>query len=314
MASLLALAIPWIISRAKALVTMSYIYCFAGIAFLATVLIIGQLSYGAKLSIEIAGFSFQPSEFVKILYVFFIASLLNKGTRFKYVAVSAAFAGLHVIILVLSKDLGSALIFFIVYIVMIYVATCRFFYFGAGILAGSGAAYMAYKLFYHVQVRVQAFTDPWSVIDTGGYQVAQSLFAIGTGGLLGLGLYKGAPRTIPVVEQDFIFAAISEEFGAFFALTLLILYINCFLCFIKISMRQTGMFYKLVGLGLAVTYAVQTILTVGGAIKFIPSTGVTLPLVSYGGSSILCTVIVFGIIQGLAVHSNLLEAEHGKNE
>lgn len=312
MASVLALAIPWIISRAKALVTMSYIYCFTGIAFLATVLIIGQLSYGAKLSIEIAGFSFQPSEFVKILYVFFIASLLNKSTRFKYVAVSAAFAGLHVIILVLSKDLGSALIFFIVYIVMIYVATCRFFYFGAGIIAGSGAAYMAYKLFYHVQVRVQAFTDPWSVIDTGGYQVAQSLFAIGTGGLLGLGLYKGAPRTIPVVEQDFIFAAISEEFGAFFALTLLILYINCFLCFIKISMKQTEMFYKLVGLGLAVTYAVQTILTVGGAIKFIPSTGVTLPLISYGGSSILCTVIVFGIIQGLAVHSNIQEAENGK--
>ena len=173
---------------------------------------------------------------------------------------------------------------------------------------------MAYKLFYHVQVRVQAFVDPWSVIDTGGYQVAQSLFAIGTGGLLGLGLYKGVPRTIPVVEQDFIFAAISEEFGAFFALTLLILYINCFLCFIKISMKQTEMFYKLVGLGLAVTYAVQTILTVGGAIKFIPSTGVTLPLISYGGSSILCTVIVFGIIQGLAVHSNIQEAENGKKE
>ncbi len=313
-ASVLALVIPWIVSRAKSLVTMSYIYCFAGIAFLATVLIIGQLSYGAKLSIEIAGFSFQPSEFVKILYVFFIASLLNKSTRFKYVAVSAAFAGLHVIILVLSKDLGSALIFFIVYIVMIYVATCRFFYFGAGILAGGGASYIAYKLFSHVRVRVQAFVDPWSVINTGGYQVAQSLFAIGTGGLLGLGLYKGAPRTIPVVEQDFIFSAISEEFGAFFALTLLILYINCFICFIKISMKQTEMFYKLVGLGLAVTYAVQTILTVGGAIKFIPSTGVTLPLISYGGSSILCTIIVFAIIQGLAVHINIQEAEDGKEE
>ena len=314
LASVLALIIPWIVSRAKSLVSMSYIYCFSGIAFLATVLIIGQLTYGAKLSIEIAGFSFQPSEFVKILFVFFIASLFNKSTSFRYVLISAAFAGLHVIILVLSRDLGSALIFFIVYIVMIYVASGRFFYLGAGILAGSTASYIAYKLFYHVQDRVQAFLDPWSMIDTGGYQVTQSLFAIGTGGLLGLGLYKGAPRTIPVVEQDFIFSAISEEFGAIFAITVLILYINCFICFIKISIRQTEMFYKLVGLGLAVTYAVQTILTVGGAIKFIPSTGVTLPLISYGGSSVLCTIISFAIIQGLAVHINVLEAENEKDE
>lgn len=306
-ASILVLLIPSIINRMKALKHMRYIYCFAGIAFLAAVLIIGQLSYGAKLSIEIAGFSFQPSEFVKILYVFFLASLFQKSRRFKYVVISAIFAGMHVIILVLSHDLGNALIFFIVYIMMLYVATCRFFYVIAGTIAGSGAACIAYRFFSHVRVRVQAYLDPWSFIDTGGYQVAQSLFAIGTGGLLGLGLYKGAPKTIPVVEEDFIFSAISEELGMIFAISIVILYINCFICFIKISMKQTELFYKLVGLGLAVTYAVQTILTVGGAIKFIPSTGVTLPLISYGGSSVLCTMISFAIIQGLEVRRKVLE-------
>jgi cell division protein FtsW (lipid II flippase) len=214
---------------------------------------------------------------------------------------------MHVIILVLSHDLGNALIFFIVYIMMLYVATCRFFYVIAGTIAGSGAACIAYRFFSHVRVRVQAYLDPWSFIDTGGYQVTQSLFAIGTGGLLGLGLYKGAPKTIPVVEEDFIFSAISEELGMIFAISLVILYINCFICFIKISMKQTELFYKLIGLGLAVTYAVQTILTVGGAIKFIPSTGVTLPLISYGGSSVLCTMISFAIIQGLEVRRNVLE-------
>lgn len=313
-ASIAALIIPTIICKMKTLVNISYIYCFAGIAFLAAVLIIGQLSYGAKLSIEILGFSFQPSEFVKILYVFFIGSVLNKGQSFKYVLVSGLFAGLHVIILVLSKDLGSALIFFIVYIMMIYVATGKFIYFAGGLIAGSGAAVIAYKLFSHVQTRVLAFIDPWKFIDSGGYQVTQSLFAIGTGGVLGLGLFRGMPRTIPVVEQDFIFSAISEELGGLFAISLILLYLCCFISFIRISMKQNIMFYKLVGLGLSITFVVQTILTIGGAIKFIPSTGVTLPLISYGGSSVLCTIIIFSIIQGLSIRTNNINADNSHKD
>ena len=303
MASVLSLIIPSVIRKYKNLANLTYIYCFAGIAFLAVVLVIGQITGGAKLSVSIAGFSFQPSEFVKILYVFFIAAFLNKSTKFSHILVSAVFAGLHVIILVLSTDLGSALIFFIVYVIMIYVATGKSRYLLAGITGGSLAAVIGYKLFRHIRVRVQAFIDPWSVIETGGYQVAQSLFAIGTGGFLGLGLYKGLPTSVPLVEQDFMFAAISEELGGFFAICLVFLCMSCFVYFIKSAMKQKVMFYRLIGLGLSVTYAIQTILTIGGAIKFIPSTGVTLPLVSYGGSSVLCTMVMFAVLQGLFILS-----------
>ena len=302
-ASVAALILPDLICRLRALATITYVYCFAGLGFLATVLVIGQISNGAKLAIEIAGFSFQPSEFVKILYVFFLASLLGKSTRFKYIIISALFAGFHVIILVLSRDLGSALIFFVVYVIMIFVASCNVLYLLAGVGGGSLAAIIAYKLFAHVRVRVQAYLDPWSVIDNEGYQVTQSLFAIGTGGLFGLGLYKGAPKNIPIVDQDFIFSAIAEEMGQFFALLLIVLYISCFIAFMKIAMEQEEMFYKLVSLGIGVSVMIQTLLTIGGAIKFIPSTGVTLPLVSYGGSSILCTVLMFAVMQGIEVRT-----------
>lgn len=299
-ASVIALIIPVIVKKYKRMPNLTYIYCFAGIAFLAVVLVIGQITGGAKLSITLAGFAFQPSEFVKILYVLFIAALLNKSTKFIHVAVSAVFAGAHVLILVFSTDLGSALIFFVVYVMMVYAATCKLRYLLLGGTSGILAAIIGYKLFGHIRIRVAAFKNPWAFIETGGYQVAQSLFAIGTGGFLGMGLYKGMPKSVPLVEQDFMFSAISEELGGFFGICLIVLFISCFICFIKLSMKQEVLFYKLTGLGLAVTYAVQTILTVGGAIKFIPSTGVTLPLISYGGSSVLCTMIMFAIFQGLS--------------
>ena len=121
---------------------------------------------------------------------------------------------------------------------------------------------------------------------------------------MGLGLYRGLPKSVPLVDQDFIFSAICEELGGFFGICLVLLCISCFMYFIKSALKQKDMFYKLLGLGFSITYAVQTILTIGGAIKFIPSTGVTLPLVSYGGSSVLCTMIIFAVLQGLFVVSS----------
>lgn len=298
-ATILALLVPKLIARIKLLRELTWVYCVTGLALLSVVLLIGRVSYGAKLSIELLGFSFQASELVKLLYVFFLAALLHKNSGWKGFLLSAVFAGMHVIILVLSKDLGSALILFIVYLAMIYVATGRAVLLFGGLLAGSAASALAYRLFDHVKVRVLAYTDPWSVIDNEGYQITQSLFAIGTGGWLGLGLCKGKPGKVPVVDQDFVFSAISEEFGGFFALCLILLCLCIFITFIKIASEQTDGFYKLIALGLAVTYGFQTILTIGGAIKFIPSTGVTLPLVSYGGSSMIGTMLLFGIFQGI---------------
>ena len=280
---------------------LKWVYALVGITALSTVLILGTVTKGAKLSFSIKGISFQPSEFVKIIFVFFVASALYKASGFLEVALTAVVAGIHVIVLVLSKDLGSALIFFVVYVMMVFVATKKWIYLLLGIMGGSAAAVVAYKLFTHVQVRVLAWQDPWSVIDNEGFQITQSLFAIGSGGWFGLGLYQGTPQSIPFVEADFIFSAVTEELGLIFAMCLILVCISCFIMCMNISVRLNDKFYQLVAFGLGVTYIFQIFLTIGGGTKFIPLTGVTLPFISYGGSSVLTTLIMFSIIEGLYI-------------
>lgn len=304
----LCLVVPFIMDRFHYLNRFGWFYAVLGIVMLLLVFVIGQEKYGAKNWISIGGFMLQPSEFVKIVFIFFAASLLSKRKDFKHTAVVTVIAAVHVLILVVEKDLGAALIFFITYLFMLYIATEQPLYLFSGMLAGSGASLLAYQRFHHVKVRVMAWKDPWSDYDGGGYQVAQSLFAIGTGGWFGMGLGKGLPMSIPVRESDFIFAAISEELGGIFALCTVLVCISCFIMFVNISMKMKDPFYKLVAFGLSVQYIFQVLLNIGGVTKFIPSTGVTLPLVSYGGSSVFSVVIIFGIIQGLYV----LNQEEGR--
>lgn len=293
--------IPFIMDRVWQLVKIPWVYGILGLVLLGVVCVVGNTSFGAQLSIEIAGVTMQPSEFVKLSFVFFVASMFYQSTEWKQVVKVTVMAALHVLILVLSKDLGSAFIFFITYLFMLFVATSNWLYMTAGSLSGCLAGVAAYGLFQHVRVRVMAWRDPWSDIENKGYQVAQSLFAIGTGSWFGMGLYQGMPKKIPVVEKDFIFAAISEEMGAVFALCLLLISLGCFLQFMMMACKMQALFYKLIAFGLGMLYITQVFLAVGGAIKFIPSTGVTLPLVSYGGSSVLSTFMMFGVMQGLYI-------------
>ena len=311
--SLLSLIVPYMMQKEDFLKKLTWLYCFLGAALLLVVLALGVISRGAKLSIEIGGFTFQPSEFVKILFVFFMAGFLAKSTEFKHIVISAILAAMFVGLLVLSTDLGSALIFFTTYLFMLYVATKKARYLFLGFGGMSLASVVAYFLFSHVQTRVEAWQDPWSIIDGKGYQITQSLFALSNGGFIGTGLYQGQPTDIPVVKKDFVFSAIGEEFGGIFAMLLILVCLSCFIAFLVTAMRQLSLFNRLICIGLGIQYAVQVILTVGGAIKMIPSTGVTLPLVSYGGSSILSTLFVFAIIQGLAiVGTNNEELKMGK--
>lgn len=300
-AAFLTMVIPYIMDRAWQLAKIPWIYCSVGLLLLLVVCVAGNTSFGAQLSLSIGGFSFQPSEFVKISFVFFAATMFYRSTEFKNVVITTVAAAAHVLILVLSRDLGSALIFFVTYLLMLFVATSNWFYLGAGTGCGAAAALFAYRLFSHVQVRVEAWQNPWKDIDGRGYQITQALFAIGTGGWFGMGLYEGMPGKIPVVEKDFIFAAISEELGGIYALCILLICLGCFLQMMLIATRMQAAFYRLIAFGLGVEYIVQAFLTIGGVTKFIPSTGVTLPFVSYGGSSILSTFILFGIIQGLYI-------------
>ena len=293
--------IPALIQRMRFFRNLGWVYGGAGIAMLGIVAVFSLTSYGAKLSFTIAGVTIQPSEFVKLIFVFFVASMFYRSKEKKQVLITTAVAAAHVMILVLSRDLGMGLIFFVVYMVMLYAGTKNRLLTAAGIAGGCAASVVAYKLFSHVRVRVLAWKDPFGNYDNGGYQVAQSLFAIGTGGWFGMGLYQGSPSQIPVVKKDFIFSAIVEEMGAIFGICLILICLSCFVMFVNIAIQMTDEFYKLVALGLGAAYAFQVFLTIGGGIKFIPLTGVTLPLISMGGSSMLSTLAMFAIIQGLYI-------------
>lgn len=300
-ALIVSLIVPVIIRKMKRLSELKFLYGAVGVVALAAVVLVGRVSGGAKLGFEIAGYGIQPSEFVKILFVFFVAASLKQINGFGSVLSTTIVAAFHVLILVISKDLGAALIIFVVYLVMLYVATRQPFYIFAGLGAGSLAAIAAYHLFNHVRVRVLVWQDPFASYESGGYQVAQSLFAIGTGGWFGTGLFQGKADAIPVADEDFIFSAIAEEMGLVFALIMILICLSCYIMFLNIAMQLRNPFYKLVALGLGTSYIFQTFITIGGVTKFIPSTGVTLPLVSYGGSSVLSTLIMFAIIQGLYI-------------
>lgn len=309
-----AFIIPFIIDRMWQLARFPWLYAIPGIALLLAVCMAGTTSYGAKLFLTIAGISLQPSEFVKISFVFFTAAMFYRSTEFKNVAVTTVVAAAHVLILALSKDLGSALIYFVSYLMMLFVATSNWVYLGLGTGSGVLASMISYKLFAHVRRRVEAWRDPWSDVADKGYQVAQALFAVGCGGWFGTGLYQGMPDKIPVVDMDFIFAAISEELGGIYALCILFICLGCFLQFMLIAVKMQAMFYKLIAFGLGTMYITQVFLTIGGVTKFIPSTGVTLPFVSYGGSSALSTLLVFNIIQGLYILKRGEEEEDEKGE
>ena len=300
-ASLLALIIPIFVEKAYWLKRLRWFYGLAGLLLLATVFVVGTTKNGSTNWISLGGFAFQPSEFVKISYVFFIAAMLERAESFKQIFYTAIFCAGHVLVLILERDLGGALLYFVVFVFMCYVSTGRLVYLLGGIGTGAIAGRLAYQFFGHVRNRFIAWMDPWSYIDEQGYQITQSLFAIGTGGWFGLGLAHGRPGDIPVVESDFIFSAIAEEFGVFFAICLILVYLGIFLHFITIATDSEDRFYKLLAYGFSMTFIFQVFLSVGGVTKFIPSTGVTLPLISYGGSSVVSTLIIFAIMQGIFV-------------
>ena len=300
-ATLVCFIIPVFVRRVRWVSNLSWVYGIGGIVLLAAVMLIGRVTGGANLSLTIGGVSFQFSEFVKITVVMFMAGMLQEKTDFRTVVITTVVAAIHVGILALSADLGAALIYFVAYIVMVYVATRNPGYSLLG-LAGMGAAsVLAYRLFYHVRVRVQVWQDPFADYEGTGYQIIQALFGVCAGGWFGTGLLKGHPDYIPLAWEDFTFAAICEEFGILFAICLILLCMGMYLLIVNISMRLSRPFYKLVAIGLGTEYAFQVFLTIGGTTKFIPMTGITLPLISYGGSSLSCTIIMISIIQGLYI-------------
>ena len=198
-----SMLIPVIVRKVRFIRQIPWVYAVIGILMLVAVLGLSRVTGGANLSIEIGGITFQFSEFVKITFVFFIAGMLRDTTDFHQVAVTTVVAALHVIVLVLSKDLGAALIYFMAYVVMIYVATGNVGYAGLG-LGGMGlASVAAYKLFSHIRVRFNVWRDPFADYQGTGYQIVQALFGVCAGGWFGTGLFLGSPEMIPSGQSGF---------------------------------------------------------------------------------------------------------------
>lgn len=298
--------IPLVLRCIKKLESLRWIYTALGLGLLLVVLIMGSSIFGAKNWLTIHNITFQPSEFVKLLFVLSMAALLVRETKNKYknLLLVSVVAALHVGMLALANDFGGALIFFAVYLLMLFVVSADVLFPIAACLAGSAAAILAYKYSGHIRERVLAWQDPFSCIEKEGYQIAQSLFAIGSGDWFGTGLYDGMPKTIPVVKSDFIFSALAEELGIIFAALILCVYINCIIWMLRMALERKEPFYFAVSTGAAALFGVQLFLNVGGVIKLIPSTGVTLSFISYGGSSLISTIVLFQGIQGMCANES----------
>lgn len=298
-ALLAALFIPAFIRAMHRIERYGYAYLGMGIGILLLVFFFAGERLGARIWVKLFGVAMQPFEFVKVLFIFGCAAVLLRAKSWKGTFLGTVLAGIHILLMAASKDLGGALLFAVVFWVLLYSTGGQKRWLFGGIFAAGGACVAAYALFSHVQVRVLAWRDPFAVVDNEGYQLAQSLFAIGNGGFFGTGLWKGAPEQIPVVTTDYIFSAVCEELGALFALGILAVYIQCMWLLIRMAAKFAEDYYRLVFTGFAAMFTTQVFLNVGGVIRMLPSTGVPLPFVSAGGSSAASMVLMFMLIQGM---------------
>ncbi len=287
-------------------------YALGGICLFVTTLVFGETVNGSRNWIDLGPLSFQPSEATKILYIMFLACKYSGSWTKPFLKASprlltAIVTYTYILFMVLQRDWGTILVVFLIYIFMIYVyeEDKRFLLFN--VFAAAVVAVFGYLFLYHIQVRVDVWLNPWKDVSNKGYQIAQSLFAIASGGYFGRGLGNGSPSYIPEVHTDFIFSAICEEMGVFGGAAIIILYfLFAYRCF-KITLNTQNLYNKAVGLGLTLMFSIQTFIIIGGVIKFIPLTGITMPFVSYGGTSIVVSFASLGIMQAISA----LEARKG---
>jgi cell division protein FtsW len=304
-----------------------YTWAAAGIALLLLVFVFGDVVGGARLTLRIGPISGQPSELLKVILVVFLAgylaenrALLTSGsTRMRgftlpplpYLLPMLAMWGIALAIVIVQRDLGAALLYFLVFLALLYVATRRISYVVLGVLLFLAGGAVLYVLFTHVQDRINIWIDPFADPQGAGYQVIRALYAYGRGGILGTGLGAGLPSvgdvpSIPAIHTDFVFAALAEELGMLGALALLGLYLVIAQRGFRIAATAADDFRALLATGLTLVIVVQAAIIAGGNLRVLPLTGVTLPFISYGGSSLLVNGAVVGLL--LALSDRAVEA------
>ncbi len=300
------------VKRARDLQRYRYIFAFSGLILLLLPIFVGTSVNGANNWIRFGGFSFQPGEIAKICLAIFFASylvekreLLSLPTRrigpvmvpdLKHFAPLFGAAVISIMIMAAADDLGSALLFFCLFIVVLYVSTGRAIYLSLGLVSFVGASLAAYKYFGHVQTRVSIWLNPWADYDHKGYQLIQSLFAMGAGGVAGSGLGLGDPNKIPIAYTDFIFAAIAEELGLLGSVSILVSFLILVGVGLRIALKAVNPFEKLLATGLTAIVGLQSFIIIGGVVRVIPLTGITLPFVSYGGSSLITNYVLLALL------------------
>ena len=306
--------ILFVVRDYRALARYKYLLGFAGLGLLLLPAVAGVEINGARLWIRIGGFSFQPGELAKIGLVLFFAAYLAERKELLAIA-SRRVVGIHVpdikhfgpllvmwgvalVVMFYEKDLGSSLLFFSIFLVMLYIATARLVYAAIGFLLFIAGAYAGYQMFGHVRVRVRTWLDALNpeLIPDQSFQLAQSLFALATGGLFGTGLGKGRPNLIPAAETDFIYSVIGEELGLLGTAAVLVCFILLVGRGLRTALAGRDDFGQLLAGGLTVILGIQTFIILAGVTRLLPLTGITLPFMSYGGSSLISNFILIALL------------------
>jgi cell division protein FtsW (lipid II flippase) len=329
---LLFAAVIYLVASHRSLDRYRYTWLLAGLFLLVLPVVpgIGREINGARLWVYLGPFSGQPAEAAKIALVVFLAAYLAERKELlatatyragpfllpeiKYFLPLVMAWGVSLFVLLGEKDLGSSLLFFGVFVALLYVATGRFSYVAAGFGLFMLGALFAWSQFAHVQVRVDTWLDPWKYYNKGGFQLAQGLFSLATGGILGEGWNQGHPDQIPFASTDFIFDAFGEELGLMGVTALLLVYLLMVFRGLRIALAANDDFGKLLSLGLVASFALQVFVIVGGVTRLIPLTGITLPFVSYGGSSLVANYALIALLcrishEGTPAPARALEPE-----
>jgi peptidoglycan glycosyltransferase len=303
-----------LVRRVGDLARYRYTFLLLGVVALLLPLVpgVGVELNGARLWARFGPLTVQPGEAAKVLLVVFFASylvekreLLASGSRQlgrmhlpdpKHLGPLVVPWAVSILIMVQQKDLGSSMLFFTVFVAMLYIATNRSAYLAAGAVLFAAAVAITYQVFGHVRERIDTWINPWADREVKGYQLVQSLYAFGSGKFQGTGLGLGRPDLIPVATTDFIFAAIGEELGLLGTVAVVIGFMLLVGSAYRIAVQARRPFSKLFAAGLATILGVQTFVIIGGVTRLIPLTGVTLPFVSYGGSSLVANFVILALL------------------